>query len=104
MRTVDQILDEALALAEIQLDAARRLDAAQLAEATERRADLVFEMRLIKAAGPSAPPSDSRVDALRAMDERLAAVLRSATETLGAATAPERSATYGKRGLLKERA
>ena len=104
-RPLVDLIEDSIACAEVQLDAARRLDSGRLREATQRRQDLLFE---IEAGGRDRLESETDdevielAEELRALDRRLDRVLSSGVSVLrkvvDAGRTPE---TYGSNGRIR---
>lgn len=104
-RPLVDLIEDSIACAEVQLDAARRLDAARLREATERRQDLLFEIEAEGADRLRAETDEEVIELvqeLRALDRRLERVLSSGVSVLRrAADAGRRAATYAPNGRIR---
>ena len=97
--TTQDLLQALLQSAQDQLDAARRLDAAALDEATERRHAAAVAI----SAGPRIDPEAARpqVEAIRRIDSRLTRILRASERTFRRVMLT-RDATYDRHGRLSE--
>jgi hypothetical protein len=93
------------ALAEAQLDAARRIDVARISALAEERADALFELRCLVAESHELDPQEraalrADVNALRAVDARLAGVARLVLDGLQPWSPHGPAQTYGPAGQL----
>ncbi len=104
------IIGELAAVVERQLEAARSLDAQTLSDATARRQDLLFHLRLAtqeaKAASPDGrvsldPEAQLELRRIAALDRRLQIVLDSVNTTLNTVLNRGASSTYGQDGRIK---
>ncbi|MED5369505.1 MAG: hypothetical protein VX899_00700 [Myxococcota bacterium] len=96
------LLDELLAVTERQLSAARALDAQALDQSSQERADLLFELEVELQQEELWALSDDekaalrpRIEALVALEERLAVVVTMVNDSLGQALSGGET-TYGR--------
>jgi hypothetical protein len=104
-RQLSIVLTETLEAARTQLTAARKLDAESLADATECRQDLQFELELLVA--EEAQKLDEEIsDLVRTLQEtdlRLMRILGAANAVFDDVLYVEAPATYGASGRMRER-
>jgi hypothetical protein len=88
-----------------QVDAARRLDGASLADLNSRRSDLMFELQVILQ--ERLPQSESlrellqeEARTLRLLEDRLARVAGGVSQVLAAASPDRPTDTYGRSGRM----
>ena len=100
------LLDQLCELTEEQLDAARKLDGAQLTELNTRRADLSFELQV--ALDTEIFPEDrpvlaSRAKHLAGLERRLHGVASTVVDALDAAIPTRPPQVYGRTGRIDKR-
>lgn len=98
-----RLLRELLILTRDQIDAARNLDGARLAELNAQRADRSFELQVALQEGvPEDLQSEIAADAatLRMLEIRLERIAGSVVHILDAARPAPRPRTYGRRGRM----
>jgi hypothetical protein len=104
------IISELARVVEIQLEAARSLDAGGLNEATARRQDLLFHLRLATQEAKEAnagerlvldPEAQLELRRIAALDKRLRIVLDTVTTSLGTVLNRGKTDTYGLNGRIK---
>lgn len=104
-----EIIAELAAVVERQLEAARSLNAAVLAEETARRQDLMFHLRIAtqRARGAKSDrlpldfESQLNLRRITALDSRLKIVIESVTTCLGTVLGRGQPATYGLDGRMR---
>lgn len=104
-RQLSTVLTETLEAARTQLSAARSLDAETLADATECRQDLQFELELLVAEEAKQLDEDitDLVRSLQETDQRLMRVLGAASAVFDDITHVDAPSTYGARGRMRGR-
>ncbi|HJN74011.1 MAG TPA: hypothetical protein QGF58_08775 [Myxococcota bacterium] len=98
-----RLLRELLALTREQVEAARQLDGAHLAELNTLRADRSFELQVALQEGvPEELRAEIAADAatLRMLEIRLERIAGSVVNILDAARPAPRTRTYGRRGRM----
>ena len=104
-RQLSKVLTETLEAARNQLCAARTLDADTLADATESRQDLQFELELLVAEEAKALDDDiaDLVRCLQETDQRLMRVLGAANAVFEDIVHLDSPVTYGASGRMRAR-
>ncbi len=106
-RPLVDLIEDSIACAEVQLDAARRLDGARLQDATRRRQDLLFEIEAEGIERLQAETDDEvreLIAELRDLDRRLTRVLESGARVLndlGPSRPPQ--AVYAPNGRMRSK-
>lgn len=103
-RDLATILEASIELAEVQLEAARTLDAGGLQEATAGRQDLVFELERFTEAELKAAGNDETRDLaleLAELDHRLRRILGAALDTFDRLLPDQKPATYAADGRIR---
>ena len=98
------MLKELLSTVEEQIVAAKKLDVELLAEATERRQDLLFELE-VERANRIIEVSDDALDLkdqIDLADERLLAILETVVNITKAASGDLDKQTYSKKGNIEK--
>ena len=100
-----RLLQGLLDITEQQVDCARRLDGAGLADLNSRRSDLVFELQvLMQERLPQSEELRGRLQdvarALRLLEDRLARVAGGVSQVLAAASPDRPTHTYGRSGRM----
>ncbi len=96
------MLTELLSIVEEQIEAAKSLDVALLADATERRQDLLFELE-VERSNRIIDVSDEALDLkdqIDLADERLLAILETVVNITKAANGELDPQTYSKKGNI----
>jgi hypothetical protein len=102
IQPAEALLHNILKTAEVQLDAARKMDVDTLTEATARRKDLLFELELER--GHVIPSEDLNKlhEKLEKIDKRLMDVLKVVSDVCVVVNPPNSPTTYGSNGKIKE--
>ena len=102
MNPAETLLENILAIAVEQIDAAKQLDAEKLEELTAQRQDLFFELELEKA-NNNISPSPKLIELkteLDEIDERLMAILSTVVQATNGVKTKSNSSIYGSNGRM----
>ncbi len=103
IQPAEALLHNILRIAEVQLAAARKMDAEALAEATSQRQDLIFELELERGHGVPSEEIDKLQEKLEKVDKRLMDVLKIVSDVCEVVNPPKSPEIYGSNGQIKDR-
>ena len=101
IQPAEALLHNILKVAEVQLEAARKMDVEKLTEATARRQDLLFELELENGHVVSTEELDKIREKLELVDRRLMNVLKVVSNVCEVVNPPRSPTTYGSNGRIK---
>ena len=101
IQPAEALLHNILKVAELQLEAAKKMDAELLSEATAKRQDLLFELELEQ--GHVVQTDDINIlrEKLEKVDKRLMDVLKIVSDVCQVVNPPKTPTTYGSNGRIK---
>jgi hypothetical protein len=100
MQPAENLLKHLLVTIEIQLDAAKKLNAESLQLATEKRQDLLFELELEQGRVQKTDEIVSLLEQIEKLDQRLMDVLEIVSDACRSANPSKSPTTYDNTGKL----
>ena len=101
IQPAEALLHNILKVAEIQLAAAKKMDAERLSEATAKRQDLLFELELEEGHVVESKDIDILLEKLEKVDKRLMDILKIVSDVCQVVNPPKSPTIYGANGRIK---